>query len=127
MLQELEQIAQIVEQRLEQYETRGHTLTLKVKLSDYHQITRRKTMLAPISKLSTGYAICINYLHNQQAAQAIVSSIAKMGGRLIAVAADVALEEDVIKLFQVVDEQLGKVTALVKIIRRSTLVLPEGG
>ncbi|MCC5612140.1 SDR family NAD(P)-dependent oxidoreductase [Nostoc sp. CHAB 5834] len=60
-----------------------------------------------------GYAICINYLHNQQAAQAIVSSIAKMGGRVIAFAADVALEEDVIKLFQMVDEQLGEVTALV--------------
>ncbi|WP_275941819.1 hypothetical protein [Nostoc sp. UIC 10630] len=34
MLQELEQIAQIVEQRLEQHETRGRTLTLKVKFSD---------------------------------------------------------------------------------------------
>ena len=49
MLQELEQIAQIVEQRLEQHETRGR----KVKFSDYHQITRSKTMLAPISELST--------------------------------------------------------------------------
>nr|WP_181154576.1 hypothetical protein [Nostoc sp. 'Peltigera membranacea cyanobiont' N6] len=39
MLQELEQIAQIVEQQLEQHETRGRTLTLKVKFSDYHQIT----------------------------------------------------------------------------------------
>lgn len=37
----------------------------------------------------------------------------KMGGRVIAFAADVALEEDVIKLFQIVDEQLGEVTALV--------------
>ncbi|MDZ7954970.1 hypothetical protein [Nostoc sp. DedQUE09] len=53
MLQELEQIAQIVEQRLDQYETRGRTSTLKVKLSDYHQITCSKTMLAPISELST--------------------------------------------------------------------------
>ncbi len=33
MLQELEQIAQIVEQRLEKHETRGRTLTLKVKFS----------------------------------------------------------------------------------------------
>ncbi len=57
MLQELEQIAQIVEQRLEQHETRGRTLTLKVKFSDYHQITRSKTMLAPISELSAIFEI----------------------------------------------------------------------
>jgi DNA polymerase-4 len=36
MLQELEQIAQIVEQRLEQHETRGRTLTLKVKFWEHH-------------------------------------------------------------------------------------------
>lgn len=53
MLQELEQIAQIVEQRLEKHETRGRTLTLKVKFSDYQQLTRGKTMLAPISGLDT--------------------------------------------------------------------------
>ncbi|WP_242054396.1 DNA polymerase IV [Nostoc sp. FACHB-888] len=57
MLQELEQIAQIVEQRLDQHETRGRTLTLKVKFFDYHQITRSKTMLAPISELSTIFEI----------------------------------------------------------------------
>ncbi|WP_320073247.1 hypothetical protein [Nostoc sp. MG11] len=57
MLQELEQIAQIVEQRLEQHETRGRTLTLKVKFSDYQQLTRSKTMLAPISELSRIFEI----------------------------------------------------------------------
>ncbi|OYD88642.1 DNA polymerase IV [Nostoc sp. 'Peltigera membranacea cyanobiont' 213] len=57
MLQELEQIAQIVEQRLEQHETRGRTLTLKVKFSDYQQLTRSKTMLASISELSTIFEI----------------------------------------------------------------------
>ncbi|MEH1892617.1 MAG: hypothetical protein V7K92_25290 [Nostoc sp.] len=57
MLQELEQIAKLVEQRLEQHETRGCTLTLKVKFSDYHQITRSKTMLASIGELSTIFEI----------------------------------------------------------------------
>jgi DNA polymerase-4 len=51
MLQELEQIAEIVKQRLEQHETRGRTLTLKVKFSDYRQITRSKTAIVPISEL----------------------------------------------------------------------------
>lgn len=57
MLQELEQIASLVEQRLEQHETRGRTLTLKVKFSHYQQLTRSKTMLAPISELSTIFEI----------------------------------------------------------------------
>ncbi|WP_245246288.1 hypothetical protein [Nostoc sp. ATCC 53789] len=57
MLQELEQIAQIVEQRLEKHKTRGRTLTLKVKFSDYQQLTRSKTMLASISELSTIFEI----------------------------------------------------------------------
>jgi DNA polymerase-4 len=57
MLQELEQIAQIVEQRLEQNETRGRTLTLKVKFSDYRQITRSKTAIAPINELDTIFEI----------------------------------------------------------------------
>lgn len=57
MLQELEQIAQIVEQRLEQHQTRGRTLTLKVKFSNYQQLTRSKTMLAPINELSTIFEI----------------------------------------------------------------------
>jgi NAD(P)-dependent dehydrogenase (short-subunit alcohol dehydrogenase family) len=60
-----------------------------------------------------GYAICLTYLHNQEAANRIVDSIEQSGGRAIAVAADVASETDVIDLFNKVDEQLGNVTALV--------------
>jgi NAD(P)-dependent dehydrogenase (short-subunit alcohol dehydrogenase family) len=60
-----------------------------------------------------GYAVCVNYLYNQEAAHSIVSSIKQMGGRAIAVAADVASENDVVRLFETVDKQLGKVTALV--------------
>ncbi|MEH2260748.1 DinB/UmuC family translesion DNA polymerase [Nostoc sp.] len=50
-------IAQIVEQRLEQHETRGRTLILKVKFSDYQQLTCSKTMLACISELDTIFEI----------------------------------------------------------------------
>ncbi|MBD0267548.1 MAG: SDR family oxidoreductase [Cyanobacteria bacterium Co-bin8] len=60
-----------------------------------------------------GYAICVNYLRNQEAAHSVVSSITQAGGRAIATAADIASEKDVVHLFQTVDEQLGKVTALV--------------
>ncbi|WP_341531366.1 hypothetical protein WKK05_37240 (plasmid) [Nostoc sp. UHCC 0302] len=42
---------------MEQHETRGRTLTLKVKFSDYHRLTRSKTMLAPITELDTIFEI----------------------------------------------------------------------
>lgn len=60
-----------------------------------------------------GYEICINYRHSQAAAQAVVDDITQAGGNAIAVAADVAIEQDVVQLFATVDQQLGTVTALV--------------
>ncbi|MGD1862443.1 MAG: SDR family oxidoreductase [Leptolyngbyaceae cyanobacterium] len=60
-----------------------------------------------------GYAVCVNYLRNQAAAQAVVNTIEEGGMPAIAVAADVASEDDVNHLFRAVDRQLGRVTALV--------------
>lgn len=60
-----------------------------------------------------GYAVCINYRHNEAAAQAVVEEIARAGGEAIAVAGDVGNEADVMRLFAEVDEKLGTVTALV--------------
>ncbi|HXH02414.1 MAG TPA: SDR family oxidoreductase [Candidatus Competibacteraceae bacterium] len=60
-----------------------------------------------------GYAVCINYLHHQAAAEAVVEAIEQAGGRALAVAADVASEPDVVRLFETVDRRLGTVTALV--------------
>jgi NAD(P)-dependent dehydrogenase (short-subunit alcohol dehydrogenase family) len=60
-----------------------------------------------------GYAVCISYLRNSQAAEAFVQEIATAGGRAIAVAADVGVEADVLRLFERVDAELGRVTALV--------------
>ena len=60
-----------------------------------------------------GYAVCVNYLRNRVAAEKVVGEIEKSGGKAIAVAADVASESDVVRLFGTVDKQLGSVTALV--------------
>jgi len=60
-----------------------------------------------------GYAVCVNYLKNRTAANAVVDDIELAGGQAIAVAADVASETEVVKLFKTVDQQLGTVTALV--------------
>ncbi|BDD85689.1 SDR family oxidoreductase [Desulfofustis limnaeus] len=60
-----------------------------------------------------GYAVCVNYLRNGQAAERVVADIRNGGGQAIAVAADVAKESEVQRLFATIDERLGRVTALV--------------
>ena len=60
-----------------------------------------------------GYAICVNYLRNEHAANSVVRDIVSAGGTAIAVPADVSIEADVLRLFKTVDDSLGKVTALV--------------
>jgi len=60
-----------------------------------------------------GYAVCINYHKNKAAADAVVDRIKSVGGRAIAVAADVSRESDVNKLFKTVDGELGQISALV--------------
>ena len=62
---------------------------------------------------SQGYAVCISYLRNKAAADAVVSAILRTGGKALAVAADVAIEADVVRLFEAVDATFGPLTALV--------------
>jgi DNA polymerase-4 len=50
---ELEQIAETLQERLEKHQTSGRTLTLKVKFSDYQQITRSRTFESSINSLDT--------------------------------------------------------------------------
>jgi NAD(P)-dependent dehydrogenase (short-subunit alcohol dehydrogenase family) len=60
-----------------------------------------------------GYAVCVNYLKNEARADAVVAEIRAGGGRAIMVQADTAIEDEVVKLFERVDLELGPVTALV--------------
>lgn len=60
-----------------------------------------------------GYAVCVSYLENRAAAEAVVLSIRADGGRAMAVAADVAREADVSRLFETSDELLGPLGGLV--------------
>ncbi|MGE5652300.1 MAG: SDR family oxidoreductase [Bacillota bacterium] len=62
---------------------------------------------------AAGYAVCISYVRNEPAGAAIVREIVDAGGEALAVAADVASEVDVIRLFERVDRELGTLTALV--------------
>ena len=60
-----------------------------------------------------GYDICVNYLSNATAANEIVAIAQSFNVRAIAVQADVSSEDQVIQLFEIVDEKLGKPYALV--------------
>lgn len=60
-----------------------------------------------------GYAVCISYLRNKTAANAVVGGIVAAGGRAMAIAADVGRETEVVRLFEAIDTHFGPVTALV--------------
>jgi NAD(P)-dependent dehydrogenase (short-subunit alcohol dehydrogenase family) len=60
-----------------------------------------------------GFAVCVNYLHQAEAAEAVISEIQRDGGKAIAVQADVSSEPDIVRLFETVDRDLGPLTALV--------------
>lgn len=60
-----------------------------------------------------GWAVAVNYLASEAAAQAVVDAIRADGGTAIAVQGDVAREADILATFQAVDAQLGRINALV--------------
>ena len=60
-----------------------------------------------------GYAVCVNYRANRDAAESIVAKIKEAGGRAIAVAADVADENEVTAMFDLASGKLGPIGALV--------------
>jgi len=60
-----------------------------------------------------GFAVCVNYKESSRPARDVVAAIERGGGTAVAVAADVRSEDEVARLFETVDEELGTVTALV--------------
>jgi NAD(P)-dependent dehydrogenase (short-subunit alcohol dehydrogenase family) len=70
-----------------------------------------------------GYAVCVNYLNDRDAAESVVHEIRSADGRAIAVAGDVSSEKDVLNLFRESDRSLGPLAALVNnagiVVRRA--------
>ncbi len=60
-----------------------------------------------------GFAVCVNYARNKQAADDVVGRIVKDGGEAFAIAGDVSVEADVLEIFKASDERHGRLTALV--------------
>ena len=80
---------------------------------------------AAVSRLaaSRGYAVCVNFRADADAAQQVVQAITAEGGTAIAVAADVSRQAEVERLYRTVDRELGRVTALVN---NAGVVAPQG-
>ncbi|HBO7425498.1 MULTISPECIES: SDR family oxidoreductase [Pseudomonas aeruginosa group] len=60
-----------------------------------------------------GYAVVLNYLRNREAAEALRQRIERQGGEALAVAADVAEEHQVLRLFEAIDQRFGRLDVLV--------------
>jgi NAD(P)-dependent dehydrogenase (short-subunit alcohol dehydrogenase family) len=60
-----------------------------------------------------GYDVCLNYVRNGEAAEAVAKEARALGVRAVSVQADVGDEGDVMRLFQECDRALGPVTGLV--------------
>lgn len=60
-----------------------------------------------------GYAIAVNYAADKASAERVVNEIRAAGGQAIAVQADIAKEEDVLRLFEATDAEFGAPAILV--------------
>ena len=60
-----------------------------------------------------GFAVCINYVSNDSAAEKIQSEILSRGGNCISVKADVSVERDVARLFDTAERKLGYISSLI--------------
>lgn len=80
---------------------------------------------------SKGWDVCISYRSRADDAFNVVEKIRREGGKGLALQADVSVEEDVIRLFQGVDEAFGQLDALVNnagiITKQSKLVDMDAG
>ncbi|MEH6368348.1 MULTISPECIES: SDR family oxidoreductase [Pseudomonas] len=60
-----------------------------------------------------GYAVCINYRHQQDAAEKLVAEIRADGGEALAIQADISDENQVAELFKQFDQQFSRLDVLV--------------
>jgi 3-oxoacyl-[acyl-carrier protein] reductase len=74
-----------------------------------------------------GYAVAVNYLHDQQAAEATVDAVLEARGAAVAIRADVADELDVERLFAQTIETFGAIDAVVHSVRGQVVATSVAG
>ncbi len=70
---------------------------------------------AAIARLAAkrGFDVAVNYLKDRASADAVVADVKAAGRRAVAVQADMAREDDIVRMFDTVDRDLGRLTHLV--------------
>jgi NAD(P)-dependent dehydrogenase (short-subunit alcohol dehydrogenase family) len=70
---------------------------------------------AAVAKLAVaaGYAVAVNFNSAEGKARKLVDEILTSGGRALAIRADVSREDDIIRMFQTAERELGPIKALV--------------
>lgn len=79
--------------------------------------------LAATTMAAEGWDIAISYRERSDAADAVVSAVETVGRRAIAVQADTGVEADILRMFTAVDEEFGRLDALVN---NAGVVSPAG-
>lgn len=69
-----------------------------------------------------GWAVCINYINNKEAAEKIAGEVASCDVPVITVQADVSKEEEVKRLFDQLDAEFGRLDSL---INNAGILLPQ--
>lgn len=62
---------------------------------------------------SRGYSVAVNFLGNESAARSVVEEIRSFGSAAVAIRGDVAIESDIVRLFQEAERELGPICGLV--------------
>ncbi len=60
-----------------------------------------------------GYDVAVNYARARDRAEAVAAEIRKAGQRAIAIRADMGKEDDILRMLETVDDELGPVSAIV--------------
>lgn len=69
---------------------------------------------AAIAEAAAGkYCVCISYVTDEAAGNAVVAKLREAGSHAMAVQADVSREADVLNLFKSIDKEFGRIDALV--------------
>lgn len=66
-----------------------------------------------VKAADAGWDVCVNYQGNAARADSVVADVTSRGRRAIAVQGDIAVEADVVRMFETCDAELGKPTGLV--------------
>lgn len=69
-----------------------------------------------------GWGVCLNYLNNEAAAQSVAESVKQFEVPCLVVQADVSQENDVMRLFDMVDKEFGSINSL---INNAGILLPQ--